>query len=151
MADVKSQTEEKGNNCKEGNRAMLNPDGQRKVSQSKKGLKSERQQKFIRKLLESNDGEQKLDKIQLSNNTPKNLTELSPSQGGFSLNTKILQSTTRSKHKFELRLVKVDLDDPCFLSSLQFWMTRCFFHYFEPLTLVFLYVFHESICIALNF
>ena len=76
-----------------------------------------RKQKYLQKLI---DIGHVVDSSKLmSNNTAKTLDELVQNQGKFSLNTKILQSETESKHKFELRLVKADLSDDNFMSSLR--------------------------------
>ena len=57
--------------------------------------------------------------IQLTNNTPKNLNDLNPTQGSFCVNRKVLQSSPDSSHKYELRLVRADLEDPDFLSTIR--------------------------------
>ena len=75
-----------------------------------------RRKKHIQKLIDS--GKMDQTPLTLSNNTPKTLSDLVPKQGSFSLNEKLLQSGTDSKHKFELRLVKADLSDASFMNSL---------------------------------
>jgi len=75
-----------------------------------------RRKKHIQKLIAS--GKMDQTPLTLSNNTPKTLSDLVPKQGSFSLNEKLLQSGTDSKHKFELRLVKADLSDASFMNSL---------------------------------
>ena len=76
-----------------------------------------RKQKYLQKLI---DNGQMIDSSSsVTNNTPKTLNELVQQQERFSLNTKILLSEAESKHKFELRLVKADLSDDYFMSSVR--------------------------------
>ena len=89
----------------------------KKAQPCNKQLKSARQQKFIQKLLNISGEEMK--DIKLTNNTPKNLNDLNPTQGSFCVNRKVLQSSPDSSHKYELRLVRADLEDPDFLSTIR--------------------------------
>ena len=80
--------------------------------------KRNRKQKYFDKLLVAGEGVSSEDKKNKFNKA-KDLKEIVPNQNNFLLNTKILQSEENSKHKFELRLVKADLNDDSFLSSIQ--------------------------------
>ena len=77
-----------------------------------------RKQKYVDKLLKAGEVVS-IEDNQNRFNRAKDLKELVPEQNSFLLNTKILQSEENSKHKFEMRLVKADLNDSFFMSSLQ--------------------------------
>ena len=77
-----------------------------------------RRQKYFEKLQKAGEGVS-IEDNQNKFNKPKELKDVVPKQNNFLLNTKILQSEENSKHRFELRLVKADLNDENFMASMR--------------------------------
>ena len=77
-----------------------------------------RRQKYFEKLQKAGEGVS-IEDNQSKFNKPKELKDVVPKQNNFLLNTKILQSEENSKHRFELRLVKADLNDENFMASMR--------------------------------